>query len=329
VKRIGAPRAAVLRSLLCVVAAIGVVLVPGVANATPTPSSIEKQIDEQWNKLEPLIEQYNKVHNELIKNRAQLKKINAKLEPLQLEVDLAMSQVGGMASDAYMRGSPGALQSMVVTGSPTGLAEKLLYLDQIARHQDEQVAGVRELRDKYAKDQRDLQTLTDDVAARDKDLGTRKNQIQKKVDDLQKLRVEAYGATGADDGPLKTGPCPVTYTQEKGNIAAQKACDLIGKPYVFGAEGPSGYDCSGLTKIAWAAVGVHLDHYTGDQVQSGRAVSRDDLQVGDLVFYGSPVHHVAIYIGGGKIVHAPHTGDHVRMAGIDYPGTPSAYRRPA
>ena len=327
-KRIGARRAAILRSLLCAVAAVGVMLVPTAAHATPSPSSIEKQIDEQWNKLEPVIEQYNDVHNQLLKNRAQLKKINARLAPLQLQVDLALSQVGGMAADAYKHGSPGAMTAMVVSGSPTGLTEKLSFLDQIARHQHEQVAGVAKLRDKYAKDKQALQTLTDSVAARDKDLATRKKEIQKKVDDLQKLRIRAYGESGANDGPLRTGPCPVDYTNDKGGRAAQKACSLIGIKYIFGAEGPNGYDCSGLTKVAWAAVGVGLEHFTGSQVNAGRAVSRSQLQPGDLLFYGSPVHHVGLYVGGGTMVHAPHTGDHVRMAKIDSPGAITAIRRP-
>ena len=97
---------------------------------------------------------------------------------------------------------------------------------------------------------------------------------------------------------------------------------------LFGAEGPGGYDCSGLTKKAWAAVGVHLEHYTGDQIGTGRAVSRSQLQPGDLVFYGSPVHHVGIYVGGNTMVHAPHTGDHVRMASIDRSGAITGIRRP-
>ncbi|MEV4702718.1 NlpC/P60 family protein [Actinoplanes sp. NPDC049316] len=327
-KRIGTRRAAILRSLLCVIAAVGVMLVPTAAHATPSPSSIEKQIDEQWNKLEPVIEQYNDVHNQLIKNRAQLKQINKRLQPLQLQVDLALSQVGGMAADAYKQGSPGAMKAMLVSGSPTGLTEKLTFLDQIARHQQQQIAGVAKLRDKYAKDQQALTTLTDAVAARDKDLATRKKEIQKKVDDLQKLRIRAYGQSGASDGPLRTGPCPVDYTNDKGGRAAQKACSLIGIKYIFGAEGPNGYDCSGLTKVAWAAVGVHLEHFTGDQVHTGRAVSRSELQPGDLIFYGSPVHHVGIYVGGNTMVHAPHTGDHVRMGDIDRSGAIVAIRRP-
>ncbi|MEU4221724.1 NlpC/P60 family protein [Actinoplanes sp. NPDC026623] len=327
-KRIEARRAAILRSIACAVAAVGILVAPGAAHATPSPSSIEKQIDQQWDKLELVIEQYNDVHNQLLKNRAQLKKIDKRLAPLELQVNLAMSQVGNMAGQAYMQGSPNAMKAMIVSGSPTGLTEKLTFLDQFSRHQRESIAGVSKLRDQLSSDKRDLDTLTDAVAARDKLLAQQKKTIQKKVDDLQKLRIRAYGASGGADGPLKTGACPVDYTNDKGGRAAQRACDLIGKPYVFGAEGPGGYDCSGLTKEAWGSVGVHLEHFTGDQIREGRSVSRSELQPGDLIFYGSPVHHVGIYVGGGTMVHAPHTGDHVRMASIDRTGGISGMRRP-
>lgn len=319
-----------LRGLLGVVAALGVLLVPTAAHATPSPGTVEKQIDEQWNKLEPLIEEYNKVHLELGKNQSQLKKINKKLAPLQLQVDLAMSQVGGMAADAYMQGSPGTVKSMLFSGDSEDLTEKLMFLDQIARHQEKQISGVRKLRDQYAGQKQELETLTKAVAARDKDLAGKKDQIQDKVDSLQKLRVKAYGASGVPNKNFRlgTGACPVEYDQSAGNRAAQAACDLIGKPYIFGAAGPSGYDCSGLTQVAWRAVGVGLAHYTGSQVGAGRGVSRSELQPGDLIFYGSPVHHVSMYVGNGMMVHAPQTGDHVRMSTVDGPGAPSAYRRP-
>ena len=327
-KRIEARSVAILRSAICAVAAVGIILTgPAAAHATPSPSSIEAQIDKQWNELEPVIEQYNHVHGQLLKNRAQQKSISARLTPLQLQVDLAISQVSNIASDVYMQGAPNALNAMVMSGSPTGLTDKLTYLDQLARHQRESIADVAKLRDKLASDKRDVDILTQSVAARDAQLAQQKKDIQKKIDDLQKLRVQAYGVSGGDDGPLRTGPCPVTYTNDKGGRAAQRACDLIGKPYVFGSEGPNSYDCSGLTKAAWAAVGVHLEHYTKDQWGEGKPVSRADLQPGDLVFYYSTLHHVAIYIGGGMVVHAPHTGDHVRMATIDR-GPIAGYRRP-
>jgi cell wall-associated NlpC family hydrolase len=329
VKRIGARRAAVLRSLLVVVAAaVVVVTAPAAAQATPSPSSVEAQIDKQWNDLEPIIEQYNDVHGKLIKNQAQLKKLDSQLTPLQVQVDVALSGVRGMAADAYMQGAPNAFSAMLMSGSPTGLTDKLTYIDQLARRQQEQIAGVAKLRDQYAAAKSDLDQLTQAIALRDADLSQRKKAIEVKINALQKLRIQAYGAAGENDGPLRTGPCPVTYTNDKGGRAAQKACSLIGKPYVFGSEGPNSYDCSGLTKAAWASVGVSLEHYTKDQWNEGTPVTAGELQPGDLVFYypGS-LHHVAIYIGGGMVVHAPHTGDFVRMATIDR-GPIAGYRRP-
>jgi cell wall-associated NlpC family hydrolase len=298
------------------------------ATAKPTPAQLRAQIAAENKALEPIIEQYNDVHGKLLKNQAQMKKLSSQLTPLQVQVDVALSQVRGLAVDAYMQGAPNAFNAMVMSGSTTGLTDKLTYLDQLARHQQDQIAGVAKLRDKYAGMQSDLNVLTQSIAARDADLAKKKAAIETQIDALQKLRIQAYGSSGEADGPYKTGPCPVTYTNDKGGRAAQRACDLIGKPYVFGADGPGSYDCSGLTKAAWASVGVHLEHYTRDQWNEGRSVSRSNLQPGDLVFYypGS-LHHVAIYIGGGMVVHAPHTGDHVRMATIDR-GPIAGYRRP-
>jgi cell wall-associated NlpC family hydrolase len=320
-----------MRSLLCLVAAAGVVVTaPATAAlATPSPSSVEAQIDTQWNQLEPIIENYNDVHSKLIKNQAQLKKLSAQLTPLQVQVDVALSSVRGLATDAYKQGSPSAVSAMLMSGSTNQLTDKLTLLDQLARHQQAQIAGVAKLRDQYAKSKDDLQLLTNSIAARDADLAQKKKAINVKIDALQKLRIKAYGSSGEDNGPLKIGPCPVTYTNDDGGKAARKACSLIGKPYVFGSDGPNTYDCSGLTKEAWATVGVTLDHYTKDQWNEGKSVSRADLQPGDLVFFfpGS-LHHVAIYIGGGEVVHAPHTGDHVRMAVMDNVGPIAGYRRP-
>jgi cell wall-associated NlpC family hydrolase len=120
----------------------------------------------------------------------------------------------------------------------------------------------------------------------------------------------------------------VDYTAGPGGIAARKACTAIGRPYVWAADGPNSFDCSGLTLWAWAAAGVQLRHYTKWQWSDTTAVSRANLRPGDLVFYYPPtLHHVGIYVGGGWIVHAPHTGDYVRMAKLD--SAPIAgYRRP-
>jgi peptidoglycan DL-endopeptidase CwlO len=87
----------------------------------------------------------------------------------------------------------------------------------------------------------------------------------------------------------------------------------IGKPYVFGAAGPDAFDCSGLTMFVWAKVGVALVHYAPTQLAEGRPVAQSQLQPGDSVFFGNPIHHVGIYIGNGNMIDAPHTGASVRI----------------
>lgn len=111
-------------------------------------------------------------------------------------------------------------------------------------------------------------------------------------------------------------------TAAKGDIAAAWALTQLGKPYRWAGAGPHVYDCSGLTMRAWERAGVRLDHWTGTQWTSGPHVPIDELQRGDLVFFGKvkgdprSIHHVGIYIGDGLMVHAPRTGDVVRVAPI-------------
>src|SRR5262249_23441024 len=92
------------------------------------------------------------------------------------------------------------------------------------------------------------------------------------------------------------------------------ALKQLGKPYVWGAAGPNTFDCSGLTMWAYGKVGISLPHFTGSQWNSGTHVTRSQLQPGDLVFFYSDEHHMGMYIGNGMMVHAPHTGDVVRIA---------------
>lgn len=92
----------------------------------------------------------------------------------------------------------------------------------------------------------------------------------------------------------------------------------IGKPYVWGATGPSSYDCSGLTQAAWKAAGVDLPRTTWDQVEVGTRVATADLQPGDLVFFYDDISHVGIYKGDGMMIHAPKPGANVREESIYY-----------
>jgi peptidoglycan DL-endopeptidase CwlO len=93
------------------------------------------------------------------------------------------------------------------------------------------------------------------------------------------------------------------------------AMRYLGVPYRWGGASPSGFDCSGFTMYVYAQIGVSLPHYTGAQWNMGVPVSRDQLQPGDLVFFNG-LGHVGIYVGGGSFIHAPHTGDVVKISSM-------------
>ncbi len=97
-------------------------------------------------------------------------------------------------------------------------------------------------------------------------------------------------------------------------IAVAYARAQLGKPYVFATAGPNTFDCSGLTMAAWRAAGVSMAHYSGSQAAAFPKVSWDQLQPGDIVVFYSDFHHVGLYIGGGMMIHAPQTGEFVKIA---------------
>jgi peptidoglycan DL-endopeptidase CwlO len=107
--------------------------------------------------------------------------------------------------------------------------------------------------------------------------------------------------------------------------AVETALKELGKPYRYGALGPGTFDCSGLTKFAYGTAGISLPHSAAAQYQSGRRVSRNQLQPGDLIFWRG-LDHVGLYIGNGKMVHAPRTGEVVTIISIDEGGFLGAVR---
>ena len=135
----------------------------------------------------------------------------------------------------------------------------------------------------------------------------------------------AQASTSAGSTAVAAAPAPAP------NHAAQVAVDTalaqVGDPYVWGGAGPNSFDCSGLTQFAYKAAGVSLPHSSRMQSTMGTPVSKADLKPGDLVFFYSPVSHVAMYIGNGQIVHASTAGQPVKVVSLaSMPGYNTARR---
>lgn len=135
------------------------------------------------------------------------------------------------------------------------------------------------------------------------------------------------GTSGGGGGPVVSPP-PAT-SAAKGQRALAFARSQLGKPYRFGAVGPSAYDCSGLVLAAWRSVGVSLPRTSQQQYASGHRIAKSSLRPGDLVFfYGQRPDHVAMYVGNGMVIHAPRPGkvvQYIKMSYMPYQGA----RRPA
>jgi len=164
---------------------------------------------------------------------------------------------------------------------------------------------------------------------------------------LARARARAAAAAAAAADPVSvstsghpyantTGDTSGTVSASTARAALHAAESQIGKPYVWGGAGPNSYDCSGLVMWSYDQVGVHLDHWTGDQWNEGAHISRADLRPGDLVFFAyntadpSTIHHVGLYVGNGEMVDAPYTGVDVRYDAAfrsDYIGAVRPYQR--
>jgi cell wall-associated NlpC family hydrolase len=141
-------------------------------------------------------------------------------------------------------------------------------------------------------------------------------------------------AAPADEAEAEPAPAPspppaassgpnVTGGTGTGSAVVEAARKYLGIPYRYGGSGPNDFDCSGLTAYVYREFGVNLPHSAEWQYRQSPHVSRDELQPGDLVFFGSPIHHVGIYVGNGQMLDAPHTGTVVQIRTMlrrDYAG---------
>ncbi|MFC5667976.1 C40 family peptidase, partial [Kitasatospora misakiensis] len=146
-------------------------------------------------------------------------------------------------------------------------------------------------------------------------------------------------AAAAAAGPAKAGPPAAAppaarpWSAEGAAAAVAYARSKIGLPYIWGGEGPGGYDCSGLTMMAWRQGGKRLNHFAADQYAQSTPITYRQLRPGDLVFWSTTgraadIHHVGLYIGDDQMIEAPRVGMPIKQASLWIMGTPDFYARP-
>ncbi|MFG3686906.1 NlpC/P60 family protein [Micromonospora sp. NPDC047740] len=298
-----------LRSL--VVAGLSAVLIApaSVARAEPTPAELTKQIEKSSTELERIVESYNKLNEDIKANQAAAAALQARIGPLQAQAERSRADVGVLAVTAYKTGGLRTAQALLEPSGSASLPERLGTLDQLTRQRQQTIAG-------FTADQRrliDQKTRLDATLAREaaqaRQLRAAKKKIEADLDRLYQLRRQAYGRATEAPGSASSAGSPPAVSGSAG-VAVRYAYGAVGKPYVYGADGPSGYDCSGLTLAAWRAAGKSLPHNAAMQWNATARISRSSLKPGDLVFY-SGLGHVALYVGGGQIIDAPSAGRNV------------------
>jgi cell wall-associated NlpC family hydrolase len=328
VGRTGSRRLGRLRSglLIGATAALTVTVLPGTASAVPdratSPEQAMQLVAEADHELEVVTEQLNEAKVVLERQQAAAAAAEQAAAEAQQRLDALDGQIRQLARSAYTGDTFSELDVMLTSGSAEEFMDQLGTLDAIAGHTNDLVTEIsvvsqdavvaKEAADKATAE---AQAAVDSIAAQQEDLEKQIADYQRQYATLTAPQQEQVSRAHAGE----TVPVPSGVIAPSG--AAQAAVDTalaqVGDPYVWGAGGPNAFDCSGLTQYAYSAAGVSLPHSSRSQAGMGQAVSRDQLQPGDLLFYYSPTSHVAMYVGNGQMVHASTAGKPVQVVSFN------------
>lgn len=300
--------------------AAGIPAAGAVAAPQPSISDLQKQVRKLNDKAEKVTEAYNGGRVKLRTARNDERRANAKLRATNRDLSKLERKVGVTAATQYMTGGSGSDMTAVVGEGPQQVIDRSALMSHLDRNQAALLNSLVSTQKRAARDSRDAKNARIGAKRTSDRLGGQKrdaeNAVTKVKTKLNQLRRQAAAQNQPDPtNPSSSGPAPSVSGSGKGAAAVRAAESQIGKPYVWGAAGPNSYDCSGLTMWAYNKVGVSLPHYTVDQYNAAKShPSMSQAQPGDLIFFGSDMHHVAMYVGGGKMVEAPYTGANVRIS---------------
>ena len=316
------------------------------ANATSIASkkaqaaAAEKQLTKLSNEAEHAVEVYDGIHQKYVNTLAALRLNQQTLRYAKQNLKAAQQQLAASLTQDYKSGDQDAIAYVLAARSIGDLVDQVQVLQrttgvnknllqQITKDQAEIVQ-----REKLLQKQKAQRTRQQAAAAAQRDrakaavanqmsyLDGLKASIRKMIDEQQAAAAAAAAAsaTAAGSGTAPPSNLPNPPASTLGGQAVAIAERYLGVPYVWGGASPSGFDCSGLTMYVYSQLGVSLPHNAAAQYYALPHVSESDLQPGDLVFFDG-LNHVGIYIGGGSMIHAPHTGTVVQISSLSGGGS--------
>jgi cell wall-associated NlpC family hydrolase len=341
-----AAAAAALGGALCAaVLALAAMLPAGAAAAPQNLAALQAQaarVSAEVARLdrhaEVSIEKYDIARSELDQLNVNLISARRDLMRAQTALDIAQAQLGERLSQIYKSGDVGLLDVLVNADDLTEVSTQLGYVRLISQADDHTVDGVRALTREVTAYTAGIEADRAAALVKEKDLRAKQTDIEDQLAQRRALladldtRVKALVERQAHAGGSRAGADIGSINGTAAQVAVVKeTMKYLGIPYVWAGATPSGgFDCSGLVLYVYAKFGVDFPHGATMQARMGTPVPFSQLEPADLVFFGSPAfyHHVGIYIGGGRFIEAPHTGDVVKISVLAGRGATLACRYP-
>ena len=319
-----------LGALLAGLLALAVAPVTGASAEPPiSPAQARRELARLEAQADAAVEDYNAARIELTTAQRRAAAVQVRIARAEARVAALRTRMGGFVSAAYQSGGIDSFVTLLSTSNPQTFLDQASALDQIARDQAGQLRALKAAQHALHAEQAAARAAVAETRAIERRLAAVRKTIEAQAARQQRLLdiAEDRAARLARDaraaqarGRASRSYRPPAYSgpaSGRAKIAVAEAYRQLGKPYQWGAEGPDRFDCSGLTMWVWGKAGVSLPHSSRMQINYGRRVSMSELQPGDLVFYGHPIHHVGIYVGGGQYIAAPHTGAVVSFRNVN------------
>jgi cell wall-associated NlpC family hydrolase len=277
----------------------------------PSLQSLVARARTLSNEINALDEQYNGLRIQLSQARSEARVAQRTYAQDILRLSAGQLTIGQLAAQSYMNSGLDTSLDILTTSNAQNLINRAAIIQQLQRENGDRIGQMAAA---VAAAQRAKETATQQgklVAHLAAEMAVKRQAAQKKINILNSAVFAKAMAVFNKTGQYPNISIPTTNTI--GGQALRFALTKRGDPYVWGAAGPSAFDCSGLVLWAYAQVGISLPHFTGDQWTMGVHVARADLQPGDLVFFYADIGHVGLYIGNGLMVDAPNFGETVQV----------------